>query len=475
MVESLSLLERLRALRNRLTQGPQPNTQRAEHASPRQRLLLLENQVAQLRLEHSRLNDKHEALETDQTVHYTVPAPNGRLAWRLRRLLLNGRGCIDQLKQLAQFFDHTQYQPDSRGPVEYFQQTYALAEYYLRMVEPIPNNLDEQNRLADGLRTALQELEVRIRALQQFAQRKQKWNQCIDTLAHSFQLLLNGRMFQLRSLQPLLHELLLLHEDHMPLVWLAPDKTRADRWAATVALNTTAVAIRLARQDAEWKHRLEDVALAAIVHDAGMAAMPLQLIQKQERYNEEDRRLLETHVGLAADALKTCVPTEGWLHDAIRSHHEHCDGTGYPMGLMGPKIPRLARLLAVSDMYAALSTRRPHRPSYSSRAALTETLLEAERGLLDMDIAGMLEKLTPYPIGSLVELSDGSIGRVVRHAHSSELSHRPLVLIKLTPEMQPCAGSILLDLENNPNQHIVRSLSVDEGQQLLGHFDLEGW
>lgn len=473
MAEESNLLERLRALRDRLSQGPAPSMTRAAHATPRQQLLILENQVAQLRLEHSRLQQNHAALADDAPIDYAAPSPNGRLSWRLRRLLLNGRGQIDQLKQLARLFEQAPFQTRAPGPAEYFQQTHALAEYCLRTVEPVPSSLDDQNRLADGLQTALADLEKRLHQLQRYARRHAEVQERLETLGHAFQLLLNGRVFQLRSLKPLVDVLLSENEDHLPIPWLTPATRRAELWSAAAAMNAASVAIRIARQDVEWKHRLEEAALAALLHDAGMSALPIELIAQSEKYSDEQRRSLETHVGLAADALKTCAPAEGWLHDAVRAHHERVDGSGYPMGLIGNRIPRLARILAVSDTYASLCTTRPHRPAQSPRTALNETLLEAERGRLDMEIAAHLHVLTPYPIGSIVELSDGSIGSVMRHADLAapmHSPHRPLVQIKLMPDMQPALSTNLVDLEREPHRQIVRGLSVEEGQALLGHW-----
>ena len=108
-----------------------------------------------------------------------------------------------------------------------------------------------------------------------------------------------------------------------------------------------------------------------------------------------------------------CFPAVAPLAAAVAAHHERTDGTGYPAGLRGTTIPALGRLLAVADVYAALNEPRPHRAARDGRAALTEILLAAEHGILDRDYAAHLVRLSFYPVGTVVELTDGRIGVVV--------------------------------------------------------------
>ena len=113
----------------------------------------------------------------------------------------------------------------------------------------------------------------------------------------------------------------------------------------------------------------------------------------------------------------------GPLAAAVATHHERADGTGYPNGLTGADLPALGRLLRVADVYAALNEDRPHRPALDPRAALTEVLLMAEQGQVDRDFAEYLLHLAFYPVGTLVELTDGRTG-VVAANHPNRLDPR---------------------------------------------------
>ncbi len=78
----------------------------------------------------------------------------------------------------------------------------------------------------------------------------------------------------------------------------------------------------------------------------------------------------------------------------IRSHHERWDGTGYPDGLRGERIPLLARILQVADIYDALTTARPYKPAYSHDEALRVLMEEAARGWRDPELVSLFTQTT---------------------------------------------------------------------------------
>jgi hypothetical protein len=134
-------------------------------------------------------------------------------------------------------------------------------------------------------------------------------------------------------------------------------------------------------------------------------------------------------------------------------------------------ISSLARLLAVCDVYAALCCPRPYRAARETRTALTDTLLQAEQGLLDREHAERLLLLSFYPVGTAVELADGSLGLVVAtHPSRRELNNaaRPVVVLVTDTKGQPLASPRPVDLAQCPNRSIVRSLSAVERSSLLG-------
>jgi putative nucleotidyltransferase with HDIG domain len=114
---------------------------------------------------------------------------------------------------------------------------------------------------------------------------------------------------------------------------------------------------------------LEAVRLGGRLHDIGMIGVPARILAHRGSLNPKDIKTVQRHVSLASHIL---APFES-LRDVrlfIEGHHERMDGSGYPKGVTGPAIPRGARILAVAEMFDAVTSRRPHRPELSTSEAL---------------------------------------------------------------------------------------------------------
>jgi HD-GYP domain-containing protein (c-di-GMP phosphodiesterase class II)/tetratricopeptide (TPR) repeat protein/CheY-like chemotaxis protein len=103
-----------------------------------------------------------------------------------------------------------------------------------------------------------------------------------------------------------------------------------------------------------------DLALAAILRDLGRVAMGGRLVAKSSPETPEVRRKIERHVELALQLLEG-IELPDRVRSAVRHHHERWDGTGYPDRLAGESIPRLGRILAVVDSFAAMVSPRSYR------------------------------------------------------------------------------------------------------------------
>ncbi len=120
------------------------------------------------------------------------------------------------------------------------------------------------------------------------------------------------------------------------------------------------IALELGRALELSSDELSDLYLAGLLHDVGKIGVPDGVLRKKEPLTPDEFEAIKQHVTLGYAILADLRPIRHLL-PAILHHHEQWDGSGYPEGLQGDKIPILARILAVADAYDAMSADRPYR------------------------------------------------------------------------------------------------------------------
>ncbi len=134
---------------------------------------------------------------------------------------------------------------------------------------------------------------------------------------------------------------------------------------------TATLALGIGRQLGLDAHSLEGLYLGALVHDLGKIAIPSEVLSKPARLTAEEYALVKTHVQAGCNILKN-VNFPWPIHAIVAQHHERLDGSGYPNGLTGEAIVTEARIVAVADVFQAMSDNRPYRMSSGPEVALQE-------------------------------------------------------------------------------------------------------
>jgi diguanylate cyclase (GGDEF)-like protein/putative nucleotidyltransferase with HDIG domain len=125
---------------------------------------------------------------------------------------------------------------------------------------------------------------------------------------------------------------------------------------------------------------VQAIDVAAILHDIGKLAVPEHILSRPGALTRDEIEKAGAHAAIGADII-SAVPFPFVVAPLIRNHHERWDGTGYPAGLEGEKIPIGARILAVADYFDGLTVDRPHARAISVEAALALLKEEAGKGL----------------------------------------------------------------------------------------------
>lgn len=148
-----------------------------------------------------------------------------------------------------------------------------------------------------------------------------------------------------------------------------------------LAQMTVALGRRLDLSDGD----LEALRKGSVLHDIGKISTPDAILQKSGPLTLEEREVMKAHAAAGAH-LVAPLRTMTRAHPIVRHHHERFDGSGYPDGLAGEKIPRLARIFQVCDIFDALTSARPYKPALPIPYALELLKEETRSGWCDPDV-----------------------------------------------------------------------------------------
>lgn len=245
----------------------------------------------------------------------------------------------------------------------------------------------------------------------------------------------NGRRLEpgvvREAIEPMVESLL---RNADALFWLMALMKRDD-YAYSHAVNCSALAAAFGRHLALPREVLVELATGGFLLDAGMAALPPEVVHHGGKLNAEAMQVMRGHVQRSMELLDQAGVKGKWARELVAGHHERHDGSGYPEGLAGDRVPLAGRMGGVVDTYDALRSDRPHRNGESRHGAL-QALYRARDRLFQAEVVEQfLQCLGVYPTGSLVELNTGEVGVVMAQNQVRRL--RPRLMLLLDRDKKP--------------------------------------
>ena len=158
--------------------------------------------------------------------------------------------------------------------------------------------------------------------------------------------------------------------------------------------------------------KMQELGMGALLHDIGKTLVSPALLNKPGKLEPEEMKTVQTHTLLGFEILRQRKSLPTTVAHVALAHHEKLDGSGYPLNLKGEQIPEYSRIVAIADIYDAITSDRPYREAFLPHEAYN-IMMEMSGPQLDpIILASFFQLICIYPIGSVVELDTGEFAVV---------------------------------------------------------------
>lgn len=181
--------------------------------------------------------------------------------------------------------------------------------------------------------------------------------------------------------------------------------------------------------------------LAGLLHDIGKLTTPEKILNKPGKLTDDEFSIMKNHASEGYKYLKD-QDIDPRIKEACLYHHERCDGTGYPFGLSGDKIPDFAKIISIADVYDAMTAKRVYREPLCPFAVVEFLEDESYSKYEPRYILTFLENVASTYINTTVRLNNGMVGDVV--LLNKTVPSKPLIK----------CGSKFVDLKDHPELKI---------------------
>ncbi|MBI4561926.1 MAG: hypothetical protein HY724_07750 [Candidatus Rokubacteria bacterium] len=182
--------------------------------------------------------------------------------------------------------------------------------------------------------------------------------------------------------------------------------------------------------------------------------MPPEVLHKRGPLNPAERELLQAHQREGATLLRQLGPDYAWLAETVARRYGMAEGPRHPED----KTEEHAAIIRLADVYESLVHHRPFRQPIGPLEALGEILRRERAAFPDRILKALIEALSTFPVGSLVRLNTGEIGRVVKQ--NKDIPLRPVVevFVRRGKRLEQPA---VIDLRHSPLRHIEDSVAEE--------------
>ena len=292
---------------------------------------------------------------------------------------------------------------------------------------------------------------------QEFEKASQMHHEALDMVSHAMEAAKTGNIVDLDNIENMAENFMdSVERNQNALACLSRIRDK-DSYLMEHSVNVAVLMSILGKYLQLERGYLHQCVTGALLHDIGKILIPDTILHKPGKLTENEFAIMKRH---ASYSKKILQKNHGFPQVSINvagQHHERLDGKGYPEGLQGEAISKEARLAAVVDIYDAITADRVYHKGMPPSTALKRMLEWSGPHLDTQYVHAFIKAIGVYPVGSLVELSNGLAGIVVEENPGSI---KPIIKVMYNVKRNIYAKVTTLDLSlQTCSEHIVRSLN----------------
>lgn len=208
-------------------------------------------------------------------------------------------------------------------------------------------------------------------------------------------------------------EKLLSNVDYYNLVSFRPTKYHLQDYLIHHSIKTSLSSYLLAKWIGFTQKDLIPIALGGLLHDIGNVKIDSTLLMKPSMLSNAEYEEVKRHTSIGYQILKSVAGLNEGSKLTTLQHHERLDGSGYPLGLKGDTIHPYSRVVAITDVYHAMTSPRTHQLGMSPYIVMEELSKESFGKLDPVFVQTFIRKVTDFHTGMIVKLNDNRIGEIV--------------------------------------------------------------
>jgi len=204
--------------------------------------------------------------------------------------------------------------------------------------------------------------------------------------------------------------------------------------------------------------KLREIGIGAFLHDIGKVLIPADILNKPSKLTGDEYEIVKKHTIFGYEMLKKSSLVSELAADIVLSHHERPDGKGYPLSKEQNSIDVFSRIVAISDVFDALTSDRVYKKKIDPFSAV-EYMIKMANTQFDKNIVyEFISALGLYPLGSIVRLNTREVGKIIKI--NKLYPQKPIVRIIMDNNGCKVKEYFEVDIYKNPSVHITDIMPI---------------